>query len=65
MTCFLALSTGLHFLRNYGADLQDDLIFSSDDDDTDDEYLYPRSSLDPHPRIRQLTNEVTLKHFAY
>ncbi|XP_035530000.1 tetratricopeptide repeat protein 31-like [Morone saxatilis] len=55
---------GLDFLRNLEGDLEDDIIYSDDDDD--DDHLYPHNSahrpLEPHPRIRQLTDEEADKH---
>lgn len=59
------MSTGFDFLRTFGAGLHEDLIYSDDDDDEDDyddDYFYSNSAayrpLEPHPRIRQLTDEV-------
>ncbi|KAI3367419.1 hypothetical protein L3Q82_026276 [Scortum barcoo] len=57
---------GLDFLRNFEGDLEDDIIYSDDDDDDDDDFLYTRNAahrpLEPHPRIRQLTDEEADKH---
>ncbi|XP_073339048.1 uncharacterized protein [Pagrus major] len=58
---------GLDFIRN---NLEEDLIYSDDDDDDDedddDDHFYPRNhahrTLEPHPRIRQLTDEEADKH---
>lgn len=56
---------GLDFLRNIDEDLEDDIY--SDDDDDDDNF-YPNNvahrPLEPHPRIRQLTEEVVHSTFA-
>ncbi|XP_029349821.1 stress-induced-phosphoprotein 1 [Echeneis naucrates] len=58
---FLNALLGLD-LRSY--DFQNDIIYSSDDDD--DEPFYPHTSayrpLEPHPRITQLTDEEAEKH---
>nr|XP_046268662.1 RNA polymerase II-associated protein 3 isoform X2 [Scatophagus argus] len=55
---------GLDFLRNIDGDLDDDIIYSDDSDDDDN--FYPHSvahrPLQPHPRIRQLTDEEADKH---
>ncbi|XP_044023469.1 stress-induced-phosphoprotein 1 [Siniperca chuatsi] len=57
---------GLDFLRTFDGDLDDDLIYSDDDDDDDYDHFYPHSAahrpLEPHPRIRQLTDEEADKH---
>ncbi|XP_028994053.1 nucleolin [Betta splendens] len=60
---------GFSYLRNYGARLQEDFFYSDDDDsddDDDDDYFYPSraaySPLNPHPRIRQLTDEEADRH---
>ncbi|KAK2826706.1 hypothetical protein Q5P01_020920 [Channa striata] len=51
---------GIDFLRTFGGDLHDDL-YSDDDDD-----FIPRNAaykpLEPHPRIRQLTDEEADKY---
>lgn len=60
------LSVGLDFFRTFNTSLQDDLMYSDDDDeddeDEDDDDFYPCHAayrpLEPHPRIRQLTDEV-------
>ncbi|KAL7381048.1 hypothetical protein ABVT39_027772 [Epinephelus coioides] len=52
---------GLDFLRNF----EDDIIYS-DEDDEDDDHFYPYNAahkvLEPHPRIKQLTDEEADKH---
>uniref|UniRef100_UPI0037E99194 stress-induced-phosphoprotein 1-like n=1 Tax=Semicossyphus pulcher TaxID=241346 RepID=UPI0037E99194 len=58
---------GLDFLRNFDGDLDDDIIYSDDDDDDDYDYRFspeyaPQRNLEPHPRIRQLTDEEADKH---
>nr|XP_020459758.1 uncharacterized protein LOC109962410 [Monopterus albus] len=54
---------GLDFFRSLSANLHSDIIYSDDDDDDD---FYPQSTahrpLQPHPRIRQLTDEEAEKH---
>ncbi|XP_070776599.1 stress-induced-phosphoprotein 1 isoform X2 [Enoplosus armatus] len=56
---------GFDFLRTFNGGLEDDLIYS-DEDDEDDDHFYPHSvahrPLEPHPRIRQLTDEEADKH---
>ncbi|XP_047183323.1 uncharacterized protein si:dkey-33c12.4 isoform X2 [Scophthalmus maximus] len=58
------LTSGLFAFRNY--DLEDDLIYSDDDDDDDDYHICPYNSahrpIEPHPQIRQLTEEEANKH---
>ncbi|XP_033499098.1 uncharacterized protein LOC117267346 isoform X3 [Epinephelus lanceolatus] len=53
---------GLDFLRNF----EDDIIYSDEDDDEDDDRFYPYNAahkvLEPHPRIKQLTDEEADKH---
>ncbi len=61
---------GLDFLRTFDGDLEDDIIYSDDDDDDDDDDpVYTRSAahrpLEPHPRIRQLTDEVLRFCFTF
>ncbi|XP_041667829.1 RNA polymerase II-associated protein 3 [Cheilinus undulatus] len=57
---------GLDFLRNFDGNLEDDIIYSDDDDDDDYDHCSPQYSpnrpLEPHPRIRQLTEEEADKH---
>nr|XP_020513920.1 uncharacterized protein LOC110002620 isoform X1 [Labrus bergylta] len=56
---------GLDFLRNFGGDFDDDVIYSDDDDDYYDRLspqYSPSRTLQPHPRIRQLTEEEADKH---
>ncbi|KAM9341676.1 uncharacterized protein ABDE67_015338 [Symphorus nematophorus] len=55
---------GFDFLRSFEGELEDDLIYSDDDDDDDDDRFYTPShkALEPHPRIRQLTDEEADKH---
>ncbi|KAK5917145.1 hypothetical protein CgunFtcFv8_012060 [Champsocephalus gunnari] len=57
---------GLDFLRTFEGDLDDDLIYTDDDDDEDDDSFYTRTvshrSLEPHPRIKQLSEEEADKH---
>ncbi|XP_034714141.1 uncharacterized protein si:dkey-33c12.4 [Etheostoma cragini] len=56
----------LDFLRNFEGELENDIIYSDDDDDDDDDHYCPQHaahrSLEPHPRIRQLTDEEADKH---
>lgn len=65
--CVRLYLPGLDFLRTFDGNLEDDIIYSDDDDvDDDDDYdddpIYTRNAahrpLEPHPRIRQLTDEV-------
>ena len=54
---------GLDFLRTFEGDLDDDIIYTDDDDDDedDDRFYTPtvsHRSLEPHPRIKQLSEEV-------
>ncbi|KAF3700816.1 Tetratricopeptide repeat protein 31 [Channa argus] len=55
---------GIDFLRTFGGDRHDDL--NSDDYDDDDDNFIPRNAaykpLQPHPRIRQLTDEEADKY---
>lgn len=62
---------GFDFLRAYDGELAKDIIYSDDDyDEEEDEHFYPynaphhamHQSLEPHPRIRQLTDEEADKH---
>ncbi|XP_026196298.1 hsp70-Hsp90 organizing protein 2-like [Anabas testudineus] len=58
------------FFRTFNTSLQDDLMYSDDDDeddeDEDDDDFYPCHAayrpLEPHPRIRQLTDEEADQH---
>lgn len=53
--------TGLDIFRGLDADLENDIIYSDDDDEDDDRFYTPSAAhrpLEPHPRIRQLTDEV-------
>ncbi|XP_039641139.1 uncharacterized protein si:dkey-33c12.4 isoform X2 [Perca fluviatilis] len=56
---------GLDFLRTFEGELEDDILYS-DNDDEDDDYYCPQHaahrSLEPHPRIKQLTDEEADKH---
>lgn len=57
--------SGYDCLRSFDTALQDDLMYSSDDDDDDDGFYQSNAAfrpLEPHPRIRQLTDEV-MNHF--
>ncbi|XP_037652668.1 RNA polymerase II-associated protein 3 isoform X1 [Sebastes umbrosus] len=60
---------GLDFLRTFEGELEDDLYYDDDDDDDDeedDDHFYPQNAahkhLEPHPRIKQLTDEEADKH---
>ncbi|KAM6968675.1 uncharacterized protein LKV04_017540 [Tautogolabrus adspersus] len=57
---------GLDFLRNFDGDLEDDIVYSDDDDDDyydrSSPHYSPNRTLQPHPRIRQLTEEEAAKH---
>ncbi|KAA8579249.1 hypothetical protein FQN60_007190 [Etheostoma spectabile] len=59
---------GLDFLRTFEGELESDIIYSDDDDDDDDDddHYCPQHaahrSLEPHPRIKQLTDEEADKH---
>ncbi|XP_034530629.1 tetratricopeptide repeat protein 31 isoform X2 [Notolabrus celidotus] len=54
---------GLDFLRNFDGDLEDDFVYSDeDDDDSFNNEFAPHRPLEPHPRIRQLTEEEADKH---
>ncbi|XP_042338280.1 stress response protein NST1-like [Plectropomus leopardus] len=55
---------GLDFLRNLEGELEDDIIYSDEDDD-DDRFYSRRAAhkkLEPHPRIKQLTEEEADRH---
>ncbi|XP_063765345.1 reticulocyte-binding protein homolog 2a isoform X2 [Eleginops maclovinus] len=55
---------GFDFLRTFEGELDDDIIYSDDDED-DDHFYTPTSahrSLEPHPRIKQLTEEEADRH---
>ncbi|XP_038554293.1 uncharacterized protein si:dkey-33c12.4 [Micropterus salmoides] len=59
---------GLDFLRTFDGDLDHDLIYTDEEDDDDDDDVHFCSHnaayrpLQPHPRIRQLTDEEADKH---
>ncbi|KAF3845152.1 hypothetical protein F7725_008315 [Dissostichus mawsoni] len=57
---------GLDFLRTFEGELDDDIIYTDDDDDEDDDRFYTPTvshrSLEPHPRIKQLSEEEADKH---
>lgn len=58
---------GLDFLRTFDGELEVDIIYSDDDyNDQDDDHFYANNAaykpLEPHPRIKQLTNEEADKH---
>ncbi|XP_031165960.1 uncharacterized protein si:dkey-33c12.4 isoform X2 [Sander lucioperca] len=57
---------GLDFLRTFEGELEDDIVYTDDDDDEDDDHYCPQHashrSLEPHPRIKQLTDEEADKH---
>lgn len=61
----LHLAGGYNFARPF----EDDLIYSDDDDDDDDDdynQSFSHKSLEPHPQIKQLTEEVPhLSFFSY
>ncbi|XP_029317015.1 uncharacterized protein LOC115027676 [Cottoperca gobio] len=55
---------GLDLLRTFEGELEDDIIYTDDDDDDDDDeddHFYQQNAaqrpLEPHPRIKQLTDE--------
>ncbi|XP_041810317.1 protein STIP1 homolog isoform X2 [Chelmon rostratus] len=54
------------FLWTADGNLDNDILYSDDDDDDDDDDFYPHNvshrPLEPHPRIRQLTDEEAEKH---
>lgn len=66
---FLLYLPGLDFLRTFDGDLDHDLIYTDEEDDDDDDDVHFCSHnaayrpLQPHPRIRQLTDEVL--HFCF
>ncbi|XP_070834564.1 protein STIP1 homolog isoform X2 [Chaetodon trifascialis] len=67
LDAFTAGLFGFDFLRTVDGNLDEDSLYSDDDDDDDDDDdYYPRSvshrPLEPHPRIRQLTDEEADKH---
>ncbi|XP_042243932.1 uncharacterized protein si:dkey-33c12.4 [Thunnus maccoyii] len=54
---------GLDIFRGLDAELENEIIYSDEDDD--DEFyppMAPNRALEPHPRIRQLTDEEAEKH---
>ncbi|XP_068573742.1 RNA polymerase II-associated protein 3-like [Cebidichthys violaceus] len=61
---------GLDFLRTFEGELEDDIVYSDDDydadEDEDDRHVYAHTAaykhLEPHPRIKQLTDEEADKH---
>ncbi|TNN50935.1 Tetratricopeptide repeat protein 31 [Liparis tanakae] len=57
---------GLDFFRTFGGELEDDIIYSDDDYNDQDDHFYANNAaykpLEPHPRIKQLTNEEADKH---
>ncbi|TMS21070.1 Tetratricopeptide repeat protein 31 [Larimichthys crocea] len=59
---------GSDFLHSFDGNLEDDIIYSDEDEDDedDDDRVYSQNSahkaLEPHPRIRQLTDEEADKH---
>ncbi|XP_026164852.1 uncharacterized protein LOC113131607 [Mastacembelus armatus] len=57
---------GFDFFRSFGGNFHNDIIYSDDDDDDDDDLFFlPNAThrpLQPHPRIRQLTDEEAEKH---
>nr|XP_057933519.1 uncharacterized protein si:dkey-33c12.4 isoform X2 [Doryrhamphus excisus] len=59
---------GLHFFRSFDSTLDSDMNSDSDDDYDEDEeerlhlHSVGRHPLEPHPRIRQLTDEEAEKH---
>ncbi|XP_059209561.1 RNA polymerase II-associated protein 3 isoform X2 [Centropristis striata] len=63
---FVSGLLGLDLLRNFEGELEDDLIYSDDDDDEDNDRISSRYTahrqLEPHPRIKQLTDEEADKH---
>ncbi|XP_068435846.1 uncharacterized protein [Clinocottus analis] len=71
MDVFASGLLGLDFLRTFEGELEDDIIYSDDDNDynnndEDDHHFYAQNasckSLEPHPRIKQLTDEEADKH---
>lgn len=64
---FFLYLPGLDFLRTFEGELEDDIVYTDDDDDEDDDHYCPQHashrSLEPHPRIKQLTDEVL--HFGF
>lgn len=71
--CVSLHPSGLNLLRNFDGDFEDDIIYSDEDDGDDDEDYSehfsspnaPPRTLEPHPRIRQLTEEVIHCSFIY
>lgn len=68
--CICLHLSGLDFLRTFEGELEDDLYYDDDDEDDDeedDDHFYPNNAahkhLEPHPRIKQLTDEVI--HFCF
>lgn len=66
--CVCLYLPGLDFLRTFDGELEVDIIYSDDDyNDQDDDHFYANNAaykpLEPHPRIKQLTNEVL--HFCF
>ncbi|XP_034419312.1 RNA polymerase II-associated protein 3-like isoform X2 [Cyclopterus lumpus] len=59
---------GFDFLRTVAGELEDDIIYSDDDynDDDEDDHFYAHNAaykpLEPHPQIKQLTDEEADKH---
>nr|XP_040055860.1 uncharacterized protein si:dkey-33c12.4 [Gasterosteus aculeatus aculeatus] len=66
MDLFTSGLVGLDFLRTLEGELEDDIVYSDDDDDYDDHpckaHNAAYNNLKPHPRIKQLTNEEADKH---
>lgn len=63
--CVCLYLPGLGFLRNVDGDLENDIIYSDDDDDNYYSRNALHSRLELHPRIRQLTDEVLHFTFTY
>lgn len=62
----LLIPLGLDFLRTLEGELEDDIVYSDDDyhDHPCKAHNAAYNNLKPHPRIKQLTNEVFHKfHF--
>ncbi|XP_054470252.1 triadin isoform X2 [Anoplopoma fimbria] len=71
LDCFTSGLLGLDFLRTIDRELEQDIVYSDDDDDDDyddddDDQFYAHNAahkpLEPHPRIKQLTEEEADRH---